>query len=217
MASTDARASDQSRLADTRVANDCHQLAVRNGHDPLPRAADERDLRCAPDEACRVLALGRLVDARPIGGYRFGLSFQGQRRDGLYLRGATSEGERWLPDQHFAGLGSLLEPSGDVHRIAGGQPLGRPGHHLAGCDANPPLEAKPRKRIAHLDSGPQCTERVIFVDGGHAEDSHDRVTDELLDAPAVPLDYAAHPLEVAGEKGRQPLRVEASRPWRSSR
>ena len=41
-----------------------------------------------------------------------------------------------------------------------------------------------------------------------AEDGHDRVADELLDRAAVALDDPLHPLEVTGEKGTEPLRVE---------
>jgi hypothetical protein len=45
------------------------------------------------------------------------------------------------------------------------------------------------------------------VGEGQAEHRHHGVADELLDSPAVQLDDALHPLEVAGQHGAQRLRV----------
>ena len=145
---------------------------------------------------------------KPVGGDRLGLTLQLERLDGLDLGGIADQCERRASDQHLAGLRGLLQPRGDVHRIARCQPLLRPGHHFAGHDADPRLEAELGQRVAHLDRRPQRAKRVVLVEHGYAEDGHHGVADELLHGAAVPLDDRLHPLEVAGEHRPQPLRVE---------
>jgi hypothetical protein len=55
---------------------------------------------------------------------------------------------------------------------------------------------------------PRCPQRVVFVEGGEAEDGHDRVADELLHAAAVVFDCRLHRVEVAGDDASYGLRVE---------
>ena len=84
----------------------------------------------------------------------------------------------------------------------------RPRHHLAGHDADPPLQAQLGQRVAHLDRRPHRAQRVVLVQHRHAEHGHHRVADELLHAAAVPLHDRLHPLEVAREQRTQPLGIE---------
>src|SRR6266498_4055410 len=63
-------------------------------------------------------------------------------------------------------------------------------------------------RSPQLVGGAHGAERVVLVHRRHAEDGHDRVTDELLNGAAVPLDDSLGRLEVAGHNVAQALRVD---------
>ena len=58
---------------------------------------------------------------------------------------------------------------------------------------------------------------MVLVQGGDAEDGHDRVTDELLDRPSVTLEHALHLLEKARHDAAERLRVETLSESRRSR
>ena len=92
----------------------------------------------------------------------------------------------------------LLEARGHVHGVAGHErlPAGRvPGDHLtavearSGGDPNGPfplqLEVQADELFPQLHRGPDCSKRMVLQRGWHAEHGHARVSDELLDGPAV--------------------------------
>ena len=111
--------------------------------------------------------LRRVVHAQqPVGGNRLGLALQLERLDRLDLDRLAYERERRLPDQHLARLRRLLQPSGDVDRIAGREPLLRSRHHLARHDADPPLQPELGQRVPHLDRRPHGAQRVVLVHTG---------------------------------------------------
>jgi hypothetical protein len=62
-------------------------------------------------------------------------------------------------------------------------------------------------RGAHLRSGADRAQGVVLVRDRYPEDSHDRISRELLHNPAVLLDDRAEVLEVAAHAGAQRLRV----------
>src|SRR5262249_47180050 len=72
-----------------------------------------------------------------------------------------------------------LEPGGDVDGVAGHEGLALTRDDAAGVDADPEL------RAAELRGRAYGTQRVVLVGLRHAEDRHDGVADELLDAAAV--------------------------------
>ena len=53
-----------------------------------------------------------------------------------------------------------------------------------------------RASLTHLERRSHCPNRIVFVHRGHAEHSHDRVADELLDRAAVPFERRLHRVEV---------------------
>ena len=61
--------------------------------------------------------------------------------------------------------------------------------------------------LLHLDRGARGSERVVFMGDRQAENSGDRVPDELLDPSAVALDRRPHLIEVAREDGTEHLWV----------
>ena len=137
------------------------------------------------------------------------LSLESERLDRLDLDLVLSELERLPAEQDLAGGGRLLETCGDIDRIARREPLPRRRltcHHLAGVDTKPRFEANAElalelrvqefELLTHLRCGTQRAPSVILVEGGDAEDGHDRVADELLHRPAVALEDALHLFEV---------------------
>jgi hypothetical protein len=104
-------------------------------------------------------------------------------------------------------LRRLLEPGGDVDRVAGRQSLLRSGYHLTGVDADAGLHAELGQGVTHLRRSANGAQGVVLVHLGDAEDGHDRIADELFHRAAVGFDDRLHSLEVAGEEGAQRLRV----------
>ncbi len=199
----------QPGLADTGVAYDRHELAALLGLHALPYLSDERELPLASDEQRLVPPLRRVAHVEePVGGNRLGLAFQNERLDRLDLGRVAGKRERRRSDQHLARLGRLLQPGGDVDRVAGREPLLGAGDDLPCHHADPPLQAELRQRVAHLGRRAQSAQRIVLVQHRHAEHGHDGVADELLHAAPVPLDDRLHRLEVAGEQRTQPLGIE---------
>ena len=92
-----------------------------------------------------------------------------------------------------------------------------PGDDLAGLDPDPHAEddsgrrelgVQRPERSTELVPGTNGAQRIVLVEDRDPEDRHDRVTDELLDGPAVPLDDRTGRLEVAAHDPPDGLRVE---------
>ena len=201
-------------------AQDREQLAGVVAERLAEGVREPAHLRLAPDHGrLQVTGGAHLAVHREqaVGRDRLGLALQGQRLDRLDLDGILGQLQRRVADQDLARLGGLLEPGGEVDRVTGGQALRRAGDDLAGRHADAPLDAQLRERVAHLDRRAQRPERVVLVHDRHAEHRHHRVADELLDAAAVALDDALHPLEIAGEQPRAAPPDRAARRARSSR
>src|SRR5205814_596174 len=142
---------------------------------------DQCDLALAAHEQARVRPFRRLVHRdEAVCGDRTALSLDLEGVERLGLDRAADELERRLPDQDLVRLGGLLEPCGDVDRVAGGEPLLGAGHDLAGVDADPSLNAELREGCQHLYRRPACSERIVLVRLWHAKYGHHRVADELL-------------------------------------
>ena len=146
------------------------------------------------------------------------LPFSSSGVSGSTVTAPRSEAERFRAEQDLAGLCRLLEPGGDVDRIAGREPLLGAGDDLTGVDAEPDAQRRPvvalelgvqrLERIAQLHGGTHRPQRVVLVHLRHAEDRHHRIADELLHRAAVPLDDGLGCLEVARQHAAQALRVE---------
>ncbi|HEU5211652.1 MAG TPA: hypothetical protein VFU10_02690 [Gaiellaceae bacterium] len=119
--------------------------------------------------------------------------------------------------RELAALGKQERLAGDVHRIAGGQPPLRPGHHLARVHADPTANTELGQRAAHLHRRPAGAQCVVLMRGRDAEDGHDGVADELLHRAAVRLNDRLHALEVAREQRPEDLRIRGLPELRRSR
>jgi hypothetical protein len=73
------------------------------------------------------------------------------------------------------------------------------------------LDIEGAEPFHHLEGGVQRPLGVVLTHGGHAEDRHDGVSDELLDGSAPRIDGSGHGVEVRIEDRAQPFRVEPVR------
>ena len=158
---------------------------------------------------------------QPPRGERLALSLRldsGHRLDDDRI---PDEAVRRLAEEHLARLRGLFEPRRDVDRVACRELLirvGVPDDHLARVDAGARGDANPvlareilvdaLESLAHLERRPHGAERIVLVDGRHAEHGHDRVADELLDGAAVSFERCLHRVEVAPHHPPQRLGVE---------
>ena len=153
--------------------------------------------------------------------YRLGLAVQLQRLDRIDLDRIPEQPPRQRPDQDLAVGGRLLQPGGNIDRIAGGERRPRPeitGHHLACVDADPhtdpnaalalQLVVQPFQRLPHLRCCLDRPQRVVLVHHRHPEHRHHRIPDELLHQPAMPLQHRPHLRVVAAQHMPQRLRIQ---------
>ena len=133
------------------------------------------------------LALQRLVAGR----------LERDRRAGRPHRG--------LADQHAPWWGDRLDTGGRVDEVARDHaligPADRDGglarHHArSGGDSLAEL----LDSVDQVEAGPDGPLGVVLAGRRGSPDGHDRVTDELLDRPAVPLDDPCRDREVARER-----------------
>ena len=157
---------------------------------------------------------------QPERGDRLGLALERQRRDRLDIDPVARKAVGQRPDDDLATTSRLLEPSRRVDRVAGDQPL--PGAGVAGDDLagvhpdvvvqlhaprRAELVIQGRQRRLHREGRPERTQGVVLVADRQAEDGHDRVADEFLDGPTMPVQGDPHGLEIAGHDLLERLRV----------
>ncbi len=191
------RLGNETRLADTGLAEHGHELARALGARALPRPTNKLQLTRASDEGS-VVRDGQAPPDREEAKrrHRLRLPFQGQRRELLGLGRRADQRARRRADEHLARVSRLFQPGRDVHGIPGDQRADLARQDLARVHPDPCPELEFRHRIPHLRRRPQRAQGVVLVRDRDAEDSHDGVADELLDGAAVPLDDRLHPLEV---------------------
>jgi hypothetical protein len=166
---------------------------------------------------------------QPEGGDRLPLALEGERSDRLDGDRVADQAPGRLAQQHLTGGGGLLQPGGEVDRVAehqGVADVGIAGHHLAGVDPGAhrqghapvalQLAVQPLDALAQLGRGADRPHGVVLVQRRDAEHGHHRVADELLHGAAVALQHRPHRREPARHHpaerlGVQPL-AEAGRP-----
>ena len=151
----------------------------------------------------------------PIRGHGLSLPLQLKRLQRLNLDRVAHKRQGRFAEQDITWTRRLLQARRDVDRIARREALLGARHNLAGIDPDPRLQAQLRQSVPHLHRRADGAQGVVLAHLGNAEHGHHRVADELLDRPAVQLDDALHPLEVAGKQGTQGLGIR--RPAQRSR
>ena len=105
-------------------------------------------------------------------------------------------------DDHSASWGDRLQTRGDRRRLSRHEGLGRVTRrrdHLASVDPDPQgelfaefageLPVQLHELRLHRQSGAHSALGVVLVRHRRAEDPYDRVADELLDGPSVPVQH----------------------------
>ena len=215
----------QARLADPGGAEHGEQLARAIGDrlmesveqpPPLALAADHRRARALSPPP----RVGR-DRQQPEGLERRALALDRQRGDRLGVDRVTDQPERVAPEQDVAGTRRLLEPRGDIDRVAGGERARRRAAPVTASPVLTPmrtarstpalaaqLTAQLRDLLAHLGRRADGTQRVVLVRDRDPEDRHHRVADVVLDRPAVALDHVAHAAKPALHRPPQRLGID---------
>lgn len=175
--------------------------------EPLPELPDEGS-RAAADTA-RPHQRQRTHE-RP-GGDGLRLALRVDLEDRPELEGTAHRLRGSRTDDDRAGLGGLLEPGRNVHRVARDERAalaGTAGHHLFGVDSDPQGELlleELAEAPLHRERRVQGALRMVLLRLGDAEHGHDGVTGELLDCAAGPAELSA----IASEKRSSRTRVRS--------
>ena len=194
-------------LPDARRPRDRHEARASLRADGMDEVLEEAQLDLAPDErrfqALRPSAPTPVADHAQRAPRR-----HGRRLSPEQLLARRLERDRrhrrvhgGLADQHRPCRSRALQPRRGVDEVARDHALalGAERHgRLAGQHREARLEAlsQATHRLDDLEGGAHGALRVILVGSGRAPFGHDGVTDELLDASAMPLDDRACGLEV---------------------
>ena len=210
--SDSGRAQDRDDAAPARLEGVVHEPTQRL---ELPRSVDQRHV-----EAPRVPG-GVGVDlVQSEAGNRFPLPSRGEPFARANLHRVLDERVRRCPDEDRPGLGGSLQSLGEVHRVAGHEPLAgdviacddltRVDADAAGeLDAPPLLELEVQlgQRALHLRRRAHRAKRVVLVRDGDAEDGHHLVAAKSLDRPSVLPDDLGHRFRVARHDSTRRLGV----------
>jgi hypothetical protein len=208
----------QPRLADTRVAEDRHEVRRAELDGPAVGGAEQLELGVAADE-------GRPQAAHAAGpherqraddkaaGNRLGLPLRLDRRRRPELEGATGERDGALAGEHLPRRCGLLESRRDVDRVAGDERAARArlaDDHLSGVHA----DANAERASEDVGYPPPQRQRgmerplgVVLVRSGGAEHRHDGVARELLQRAARELDLGRERVVEALEKHPRALGI----------
>ena len=168
---------------------------------PTSGAASERSGRppCSTAQTTRWAATGAVEAA------------QLDRLEALELDAALDEARRAGADEDLAGLRLLLEPCGDVHRLARRErrvPL-LLGDDLARLDADAGLEVERPHPLERGEPGADGALGVVLVRERDPEGGHDGVAGELLHRAAVRDDAVRDLVEEARDAAPDDLRIDA--------
>ena len=143
---------------------------------------------------------------QPVRDERLRLSLRDDRLCAFELERTFRQLPCRVSDEDVSRLRRLLEPRGDVDRVARRERAALARHDLAGVDAHAHLQLGPElalevriettERLAQLVRGACSPERVVLVHDGDTEDRHDCIADELFHRPAVPLEHLTRECEV---------------------
>src|SRR6266542_2403432 len=194
---------DEPRLADAGIADDRDQLRLATSGHPAVCVLQLCQLAVATDEgrpqsadAARAHQRQGAHELAALNTARLSLRVDRPRLSEFEC--AADGRDCPFADEDLARAGGLLQPRADVDGVAGHERAaltGPPDDDAAGVDP----DAKGETIAEQLREAPLHRERdmeralgVVFVRRRSAERSHHRVTDELLDRAARPLDLGRH-------------------------
>ena len=224
----------EAALADSRLADDCHELAGALLRGALEGADQERLLELAADERGRVRAGDvssepRASRERAVEGERLRLALDHHGVELLVLEDALGRSIGRLRDGDAVDGCGALQAGGGVDDVPGDDPLTflrtcpEGDDRLARVDADAHLERERRVLLVQLldrleDAKPRADGPlgVVLVRDRRAEHRHHGVADELLDRPSVQLDLVPELSVVRADAGANVLRVSCLRGGREA-
>ena len=200
----------EARLADPCRAEDRHEVRPRRIDRPAPDAGEDLELVVATDErsARHRARTGGVERCEHLPrGDRLTLALGLDRLQLLELERVTDQLVRLSPDQHAAGGRCVLQACRGVGNVTGRERLTRRrvdrDDGLPGTHRSPELEIEPGMRDVQFVDALDDRERrsngpigVIGLRERRPEHRHDRITDVLLDGPAIVLDPLPRVVEV---------------------
>ncbi len=221
---------DEAALADPGLPDDRDEAQDPLHQRPVVRLLQERQLALAADERPlwdRNLGLGAAPEHTPDA-EGFGLVLHRHGLELLDLEPTPGGAIGGLADHDLARRGDALQPGRGVHHVTGDVlPDDRAGrerdHRLARVDPDPHVDVQRRVGLVQLGDRVERAERrrhralrIVLVGDGCAEDAHHRVTDELVEGPAEPLDVLLDPAVERQKHAPHVLRVGAVRARREA-
>ncbi len=220
---------DEPRLADARLADEHHDLAV-SAPGLLHGRGEVAQLRIPSDEAAQAPG-GRQLEPRAdrtrclelVDFHRGCESLDRDRTEGLHRDVSLDEPQRVLGEEGLAGRRELLHTPREVRRLADGsvvhpQVVAHGSHHdLAGVEAHADLQREPvqltellgqqANALLHPERRIAGAHGVVLVGERRAEEGHDAVAHDLVDGALVAVDRLHHPLEDGVEEPPGVFRV----------
>ena len=204
----------QPRLADTRLADDTHDLALP-GSRALPALAEEAQLPPSTRQGTQPALHADLEAAAPRAPprdvedpHRLGPALDGDGPQRLGADVALHGPVRGLGHEHVAGLGERLQARRQVRRVADGGVVhaqvvaDAPHDHRSGIDAEPQpeidtqlppdLPAIAADGLVDGEGGVDGAERVVLQRDGGAEERHQPIAEELVHRALVAMDRLGH-------------------------
>ena len=206
-----------SRLPDARRAEHGDEVTPALVDDALPGARQNSELTVTADEGDS--RDWPLADPRDRANGEPGLdgrvlALREDRLRGPELDRAAGPYVRLLADEHSADRRGGLQPGRGVDDVPGDKGLAMfgariEGHQrLARVHRDAELQPFVLGPVPDGERGPHRALGVVAVGDRRAEDAHDGIADELLDAPAVALELSPNALVVGNEERPHVLRVE---------
>ena len=207
---------DQPGLADARLAPDIDDLALAGLPAGRQHGLELRQLRAPADQEMALQPGRAALDAgQAPGAQRAVPAIHRHIVQDRHVHQSGQPGHQGVGQQRLAGSRQVLQPGGQVHRLAGYRVLpvrraaGAAGHDLARSQADVALERRLQGRHGAVDlqrrvNGPLC---VVAMGDRCAEHRHHRIADVLVDHAAVALHHGVDRAEVAVQERVNLLRV----------
>jgi len=209
---------DEPRLAEAGRPEQHDESRAGRGDGRVVHRSESAQLVVPAHERGRVRARGAVERGDAVGGHGAGAAAQRERAERRERHERSDEPLGRLADEHVAVVRLLLEPRGDVGRVADHARLVVRHHDLAGVHRHAQADALRRgdllaRELAegalHADRRADGAQRVVLRDARDAERGEHAIAEQLHDRPAVELHGGRHRAVVAIHEAARGLGLES--------